>query len=352
VRRKIHSFARGKAQRPPMDWFVACHTMPRPARKPKIERHRGHSRIGQCDPDTLLRWQRSASVMLTALTPWTIAGACLGGFAFCLARRRRAGLRLLAASMACLLLRWKSLRDLRIQWAQRSLDVEPTSQITRVVSANVWNESRDVAATIAALMWERPDLLILQELTPRHLRHLEDAGAYERYPYRAVSVDSSYTGLGVLSRFEISNPQWLMVAGEPQLKVWVSLPGGRQVCVYAVHAPAPVPAKVHRWRAWFALMANEVTNELDRSEHPIVMAGDFNATVDHRSFRRLLRPDFCDVGTLARSGEMTWSTRWSFLPPVCRIDHILASSAARVRCYRVAKRVGSDHRPVIVDLAI
>lgn len=321
----------------------------RPANRTRIKSCGSH-RAGQYEPNVAVRWQWFAGALLAALTPWAVAASWFSGFAFCLAGRHRAGLRLLAASMAALLLRWRSLQALRIHWSRRTADLHRTGRITRIASANVWNESQDVHATVAALMEEKADVLVVQEVTPRHLHELEDAGACDQYPYRAMSVDSSHTGLGVLSRFELSDPEWLVVAGEPQLKVWVAIPGGRKMRVYAVHAPSPLPAKVQYWRAWYELMACELSSELKQSEHPVVVAGDFNATVDHRLFRSLLRCGLCDTGTLMCSWQMTWSTRWSVLPALCRIDHVLTSSAVGIRDYRVAKRTGSDHRPVIVDL--
>jgi endonuclease/exonuclease/phosphatase family metal-dependent hydrolase len=48
---------------------------------------------------------------------------------------------------------------------------------------------------------------------------------------------------------------------------------------------------------------------------------------------------------------MTWP-RGKLLPPLVRPDHVLVSPEIAVTGYRLGDGRGSDHRPVVVDLAI
>jgi endonuclease/exonuclease/phosphatase (EEP) superfamily protein YafD len=50
--------------------------------------------------------------------------------------------------------------------------------------------------------------------------------------------------------------------------------------------------------------------------------------------------------------QPTWNSKSLILPPVLRIDHVLASPAFAVTGFEVGGDFGSDHRPVIADLAM
>jgi endonuclease/exonuclease/phosphatase family metal-dependent hydrolase len=82
------------------------------------------------------------------------------------------------------------------------------------------------------------------------------------------------------------------------------------------------------------------------------MAGDFNATRDHRPFRELRDAGLRDAHDVAHAG---WSPTWragGLVPPLLRLDHVLASRAFSVTDYQVGDDIGSDHLPITVDLAL
>jgi endonuclease/exonuclease/phosphatase family metal-dependent hydrolase len=83
------------------------------------------------------------------------------------------------------------------------------------------------------------------------------------------------------------------------------------------------------------------------------MMGDFNATLQHRSFARLVGTRWSDAGTLAFGGwRGTWpANRW-WRPAMLRIDHILVGPEISVRSGRAGRACGSDHRPVSAVLRL
>lgn len=223
----------------------------------------------------------------------------------------------------------------------------------RFFSANVWNGAPDVAPIADEIQYWDPDVVLLQELTPVHLDLLTRREVMGKLPTREVRTDRGHQGLGVWSRFELETVQWFEVQGERQLRARLALPGGRCLGFYAVHAPAPVPAKIRKWRAWFDEMAVECSRDPIKSGDAVLLVGDFNATLDHRPFRHLLRSGLQDVAlTTPRGWRGTWPTRWRFLPPFFRIDHALAGSGVRVGSYRVGAGGNSDHRSLVVDVAV
>jgi endonuclease/exonuclease/phosphatase (EEP) superfamily protein YafD len=84
-----------------------------------------------------------------------------------------------------------------------------------------------------------------------------------------------------------------------------------------------------------------------------ILAGDFNATLDHDELRRLIGRGYRDAAEQAGSGlRMTWPTDKSPLPAMVAIDHVLADRRIRVAGARTVAIPGSDHRGVLADLVL
>ena len=120
----------------------------------------------------------------------------------------------------------------------------------------------------------------------------------------------------------------------------------------AVHTVAPLPPMEPFWQKDLRWVAEAC------SEGNVIMAGDFNATLDH--FAGMPRRDGGDLGACVDAAQATdnaavgtWPTR---LPALLGspIDHVLATSDWAVTGMRVVESLddaGSDHRPIIVQLS-
>jgi endonuclease/exonuclease/phosphatase (EEP) superfamily protein YafD len=84
---------------------------------------------------------------------------------------------------------------------------------------------------------------------------------------------------------------------------------------------------------------------------PLIVAGDFNMTPWTDQLQR-----FTEATGLSRYNKFifTWPMRWRKYPfvPLFAIDHVFASEAfAKISAWG-GPRLGSDHRPVIADIAL
>ncbi|PFG31652.1 endonuclease/exonuclease/phosphatase family protein [Paramicrobacterium agarici] len=120
--------------------------------------------------------------------------------------------------------------------------------------------------------------------------------------------------------------------------------------IVAVHAVAPTQTQMDNWRADLAWLADQCSGD------NVIMAGDFNATIDHMAALGVDGADLgrcTDAATLAGAGSVgTWSTAWPALFGA-PIDHVMVTNAWKVSGFRVATdhdASGSDHRPVIAHL--
>lgn len=122
--------------------------------------------------------------------------------------------------------------------------------------------------------------------------------------------------------------------------------------IIAVHAVAPIQWEMSNWRSDLNWLATQC------AEGNVIMAGDFNATVDHMAGLETSAPAVLgacsDAGIDAGSGGIgTWPTSAPALLG-SPIDHILATANWRVIGMDVIGTLdaaGSDHRPIVARLA-
>jgi endonuclease/exonuclease/phosphatase (EEP) superfamily protein YafD len=121
--------------------------------------------------------------------------------------------------------------------------------------------------------------------------------------------------------------------------------------IVAVHAVAPIRWELRNWRSDLDWLAVQCAGE------NVIMAGDFNATVDHFTGRGVDGGDLgrcADAAVQGGSGGLgTWPTD---LPEVLGspVDHVMATPGWTVDAFRVIGEVdgsGSDHRPVVSTLS-
>ena len=116
----------------------------------------------------------------------------------------------------------------------------------------------------------------------------------------------------------------------------------------AVHPHAPMRGQADMWQRELAL----IRQTLATVDEPQVVAGDFNASRDHRPFRDLLAAGFLDCADSSQSRSwpgFTWPAARGRLP-VMRLDHVLVSRTATVRMTRAIPLPRTDHHGVLAAI--
>lgn len=136
--------------------------------------------------------------------------------------------------------------------------------------------------------------------------------------------------------------------GQVPSVVLMPLEVGSGPTVVAVHAVAPRPEEMEQWRSDLRWIADQCP------QGDVILAGDFNATIDHMASLGVDGGDmgYCrDVATRTGNGfSGTWP---SSLPELFStpIDHVMASQNWTPTGSRIiADAGGSDHRGLIVQL--
>lgn len=222
----------------------------------------------------------------------------------------------------------------------------------RIVTANLLRGNPRVAELGRQLIADAADVVVLQELSDEHVADLSDCGLLAAYPHHLLDPTDDFHGSAVLSRWPLSHQSVLDVLGFGMAAADVHAPGG-VMNVVSVHVVNPAnDFRITTWREqlnWLAAYSTERAG-------PVVLAGDFNATLDHRPLRMLLDAGLIDahdqvgVGLGLTWPQRHWGTGRGLYFPVMRLDHVLVTAALTVRSVRTAPSAGSDHRRVIAEI--
>ena len=219
----------------------------------------------------------------------------------------------------------------------------------RIVSANVLLDNTELSTLAGELVATDADVIVLEEVTPEHLATLAASPLWAAYPERMLDALPGFHGSAIFSRMPIEAGGPIDVAGAPMLEAGIRTPAGL-VRVIDVHALAPVDAaNTVLWRGQYAELARISAS----ATGSLILAGDFNATLDHAPLQRLVASGLRDAFVEAGSGfGATWP-RWDgIVPPLMRLDHVLVSRQIAVVAVTDQVSAGSDHRRLVADLAL
>jgi endonuclease/exonuclease/phosphatase (EEP) superfamily protein YafD len=223
----------------------------------------------------------------------------------------------------------------------------------KVMLSNVMGGNRRYDLLLAQVNDERPDVLVIQECTPRWWRRLQMLKS--EYPYSQAAVQFGGGGIAVFSRYPLENGQVRKIddSTHPVITGRLNL-NGTLIEFLALHTRTPTSPRGFLFRnhelAWAARYMREAAG-------PKIIIGDLNTSSFSPYFRDLER----DSGM--HSVRRGWGVLPSWSPlPASRfavpaffqipIDHCLVSDEIRVAQVKTGRPVGSDHLPLIAGLVI
>ena len=286
-----------------------------------------------------------ATARLAAFIPYGLVGYLLA-LACLLVALVRARRRLLPAVVAVAVM---ALTACHLAWLAPVFVADqraPGTAQFRLMTLNMDDgeaDSRDVSERAA-----RADIVILVETTPAALNALKPHGWDRRFPYSwGDPRDGSVSSTAVYSRFPLSSSRAI---GDTSFQQWVTsvrIPRVGRIRLMAVHPCNPYCGG-DRWTAEHRILRKAV---IDNVDHPLVVAGDFNAVDDHGPMQALQRAGLKSATDVAGAGWLpTYPANRPF-PPLLPIDHVMINkglTATSVTSFTVS---GSDHRGLLATLA-
>lgn len=276
------------------------------------------------------------TLALLSLTPYAVVyGVVLGGLALALRRWWTGGIALAMAVLLAVFVTPRVLADDQPAVAGQSL---------RVMSANLYLGRADPQAIVNLVRDNHVDVLNLLEMTPAALAGLTQAGLFALLPNRVLHPASGANGSGIVSRFPLTEENYTGDSAAKQPGALADLGGGTTVELVAVHPLSP-DSGADQWEA-------EI-KDLSRAagEHGLrILAGDFNATLDHAALQTVLTRGYQDAADQRGDGlQPTWPAD---RVPLVTLDHVLVDKRAAVQDYRVLDVPGTDHRAVYAEVRL
>ncbi|HEX4059821.1 MAG TPA: endonuclease/exonuclease/phosphatase family protein [Streptosporangiaceae bacterium] len=218
---------------------------------------------------------------------------------------------------------------------------DPAGPVLRVLTANLLHGRAAADAVVHLVGQTGADVLFVQELTGGAVARLSRAGLGDLLPYQVTQPLARDTGIYA------RHPLRPGPAGPARTTASLDLPRGPSVQVICVHATPPRrPSGAALWRA-------ELADLPSPGDLPVIVAGDFNATLDHAQFRRLLRRGYTDAAAAAGRGLVpTWGPEPRGRPPLLTIDHVLTDARCAARTTSVHRLAGTDHRALFAELRL
>jgi len=221
-----------------------------------------------------------------------------------------------------------------------------------VMSSNLSFGAANPSRVVEVAVKNDTDILVLTEITPVALNRMQAAGLDQAFPNAQGETADGVAGTMVFSRYELGQVEALNTTFGG-FEMTVAIPD-ESITLIAVH-PHPPTGDARAWRADHAAVRRAAAI----ADGPVVLVGDFNATLDHKPMRDLEGRGFADAADLANSGwQPTWPSAEEFsvlgfsVPSMLAIDHVLVTQELIAADTASVTIQGTDHRALFATLAL
>ncbi|OIN59630.1 hypothetical protein BLX24_07080 [Arsenicibacter rosenii] len=251
--------------------------------------------------------------------------------------------RWLLTGIAALCLAWHSY--LVLPWLLASPpSVSDAKAGVRILHANVLYTRDEMQTTIDLIRREKPDLFVLQEMTPESIKQVTKALA-DTYPYTDTLMAKDPCYLLVASRTSFLTDH--QARRDKLVFHLMTNIRDHDLSFITVHTRTPILP------SWFDERNEQlafVSERIQEVPQPAVLMGDFNVSIFSPVYAQYFddRPGL----TACRKGfgiQPTWPRY--LLPLMLPIDQAFVNSGFRTVNFRTLPQPGSDHKAVVVDLA-
>lgn len=235
-------------------------------------------------------------------------------------------------------------------WRKRSKafvgDIDKASQI-RLLICNVKQSNRDFDRLLALVEDTKPDVAIFMEVDDEWDRAITPI--FDQYPHHIKNILNNTYGIALVSKFKLKDEtvRFLLNPEVPSIDTMIEHPKGGEFRVFALHPEPPLPHQDTIGRdAEIAFVGNIARND----GSPIIVCGDLNDVAWSATTRRFLRISRLLDPREGRGMFNTFDARFFFIR--WPLDHIFHSPHFQLISMKRMRNIGSDHFPMLYDLAL
>lgn len=224
----------------------------------------------------------------------------------------------------------------------------------KILQANVNSRNRLFPKLLELVNKHKPDIICVQELSGAWDSFLTEKLQPAGYSYKIVRVREDNFGIGMYSKLKMESSQIVESTGVetkhfPVPGAFATFKIGDQtVSVMTVHPLPPVTEETFASRNEEFAAINAARDS--KIKDPFILSGDLNCSPWSYYFNKLTERSKVKNTALGYGLQPTWPT--DVLPLRIPIDHVLASKELVTTSYQVLGDCGSDHFPVLVEMAL
>lgn len=236
---------------------------------------------------------------------------------------------------------------------------QPESENLRIFQLNIAPNNRKFDEVFSLVEKENPDIAIFLEADQRWVPRLRSLEATFPYRFEANYYGSAPEGIkqAIYSKLPLENAfRQSFVDNRGSLVAEINYQG-QVISILATHPIVPIRRKLFYSRN---LQLQELGRYVREIKNPIILSGDLNTTMwspYYKQFERISRLHNSRKG-FGILPSWPYGDQYSryigLVMPLVKIpiDHCMVSAQIRPVKTRVGPEVGSDHLPLITDLAI
>ena len=271
-------------------------------------------------------------------------------------------------SMICMIICALLTIDILSSCNQCNAFLEDKSQNYNKIRLMTFNTglSNDFKNIRELILFENPDIIQFQEVTPQIHDKIKSLKSF--FPYNTgLSKPTKQSSSIILSKYPLKNNKIVdyhtvltkVILDETELTIigiHLSPPLNRlllnlYVDMYANYTNLTRPQTLPLVNLDIAIKQMEYLKTLvDNTNQNLILMGDLNMTATSKRFTNFLKDTNLYTFISYKNPTATWPT---FLPKFfgIQLDHVLFSKNFKVTKKKTSDHFGSDHRPLIVDLA-
>lgn len=219
-----------------------------------------------------------------------------------------------------------------------------TAKPLRVMTFNVMVGNENRVACVDHVLDSDADIVCLLEVDETWRASLEPLRV--KYPHRVEEMNDGHFGIACYTRLPLKSSEIrrFTIWGLPTALLNLDYLG-TPLTFIGTHPMPPMSAlNAREWKGQLAQIATRVAS----IDGDVILAGDLNATPWCEGMRLLREQSGLDF----HSADPVWPPTWGMpLPMMIPIDHVLVRGDLMVRKREVGPDLGSDHRPVLVEIA-
>ena len=214
----------------------------------------------------------------------------------------------------------------------------------KIFHANIYSQNQDASLLLSVMDVEKPDIVVLLEVTPRWEKKL--APLLNQFPYKKLVVREGNFGIALLSKFKLSDIEVITTGNTavPSIQAVIELQN-QQVNLLATHPLPPVTPDLKQQRD---KQLKGIAGLVLQGEKPVVVVGDLNITHWSPVYHEFIKQSGLVNARQGRGVLPTWPSRLSFIG--LPIDHVLYAGDIAVKSIYTCDDIGSDHLPLVAEL--